>query len=57
MKYLADRSQNSAPRYDREGLATWASSRYHENIDPDRIATVASSRDRAEADRAGSPAL
>ncbi len=37
MKYLADRSQHSAPRYDREGLATWASSRYHENVDPSEL--------------------
>ena len=25
MKYLGDRSQNQTPRYDREGLAAWAS--------------------------------
>jgi len=34
MKYLADRAQNSAPRYDREGLASWATMRYLENVDP-----------------------
>jgi preprotein translocase subunit SecA len=33
MKYLAERSQNSAPRYDREGLASWVESRYHETVD------------------------
>jgi len=37
MKYLADRSQHSAPRYDREGLATWVSMRYHENIHPEEL--------------------
>jgi preprotein translocase subunit SecA len=32
VKYLGDRSQHQNPRYDREGLAVWASSRYHAEI-------------------------
>ena len=57
MKYLADRSQHSAPRYDREGLATWASRAIPREHRPRRIAALASSRDRADADRAGSPSI
>ena len=32
VKYLGDRSQHQNPRYDRDGLAAWASSRYHAEI-------------------------
>ena len=37
MKYLGERSQNQTPRYDREGLAAWASSRYHAVIDAEEL--------------------
>jgi preprotein translocase subunit SecA len=37
VKYLGDRSQHQNPRYDREGLAAWASSRYHTEIKEDEL--------------------
>jgi len=37
MKYLGDRSQNQTPRYDREGLAAWASSRYRAILDTEEL--------------------
>ena len=37
-RYLAERSQNQiAPRYDREGLAAWATERFHAVIDPEEL--------------------
>ena len=36
-RYLRERSQTSAPRYDREGLAEWASERFHAVIDPNEL--------------------
>jgi len=37
IKYLGERSQNQTPRYDRDGLAAWASSRYHALIDAEEL--------------------
>jgi preprotein translocase subunit SecA len=37
MKYLGERSQNQTPRFDREGLAAWASMRYHAIIDAEEL--------------------
>jgi preprotein translocase subunit SecA len=37
VKYLGDRSQSQNPRYDREGLAAWASSRYHTDIKEEEL--------------------
>ncbi len=36
-RYLAERSQNASPRYDREGLAVWASERFRTAIDPEEL--------------------
>ncbi|MHC5537823.1 preprotein translocase subunit SecA [Singulisphaera rosea] len=36
-RFLAERSQSQAPRYDREGLAAWASDRFHTAIDPEEL--------------------
>src|SRR5262249_29845787 len=36
-RFLADRSAHHTPRYDREGLAAWASERFHTIIDPEEI--------------------
>ena len=36
-RYLAERSQSQSPRYDREGLAVWASDRYRTAIDPEEL--------------------
>ncbi|MDR3634813.1 MAG: preprotein translocase subunit SecA [Isosphaeraceae bacterium] len=36
-RYLQERSQASGPRYDREGLAAWASERFHQVIDPGEL--------------------
>jgi preprotein translocase subunit SecA len=36
-RFLADRSQHMPPRYDREGLAAWASERFHTVIEADEI--------------------
>ena len=37
MRYLADRDQPQAPRYDREGLAEWFSHRYHVVLHADEL--------------------
>ncbi len=37
MKYLGDRQHNQTPRYDREGLAAWASARYETTVDPEEL--------------------
>ncbi len=37
MKYLGERSQHQTPRYDREGLANWASTRYHTSISEEEL--------------------
>ncbi len=37
MKFLGERSQNQTPRFDREGLAAWASSRYHTVLDAEEL--------------------
>jgi preprotein translocase subunit SecA len=37
MKYLGERSGNQTPRFDREGLAVWASQRYHAIIDVEEL--------------------
>jgi len=37
MRFLGERSQHQAPRYDREGLAAWASTRYHTVIDAEAL--------------------
>jgi preprotein translocase subunit SecA len=36
-RFLADRAHNVTPRYDREGLAAWASERFHSIVDADEI--------------------
>ncbi len=36
-RFLADRVHNQTPRYDREGLAAWASERFHTIVDADEI--------------------
>src|SRR5208283_708057 len=36
-RFVADRSQHMPPRYDREGLAAWATERFHTIIDADEI--------------------
>jgi preprotein translocase subunit SecA len=36
-RYLSDRSNPQTPRYDRDGLAAWASDRYQTEIDPDEL--------------------
>lgn len=36
-RYLAERSQSQSPRYDREGLAEWASERFRTTIDPEEL--------------------
>ncbi|MEO6807755.1 MAG: SEC-C metal-binding domain-containing protein, partial [Isosphaeraceae bacterium] len=36
-RYLAERSQGNAPRYDRDGLAAWASQRFGTYIDPEEL--------------------
>ncbi len=36
-RFVADRSQNMPPRYDREGLAAWASERFHTVIEAEEI--------------------
>ena len=36
-RYLSDRAQSQTPRYDRDGLAAWASDRYQTQIDPDEL--------------------
>jgi preprotein translocase subunit SecA len=36
-RFLADRSHNQSPRYDREGLAVWASERFHAIVEADEI--------------------
>jgi preprotein translocase subunit SecA len=37
MKYLGDRAGNQGPRYDREGLAAWATMRYHTAMTEDEL--------------------
>jgi preprotein translocase subunit SecA len=37
MNYLEDRSQSGVPRYDRDGLAEWVSTRYETPVDPERL--------------------
>ncbi len=47
IKYLGDRSQNQSPRYDRDGLAAWASERYHTTvIEPKSSAPCSGPRSR-----------
>ncbi len=36
-RFLQERTQGSAPRYDRDGLAAWASDRFHTLIDPEEL--------------------
>ncbi|WP_422929972.1 preprotein translocase subunit SecA [Singulisphaera sp. PoT] len=36
-KFLAERSQNQSPRYDRDGLALWASERFRTAVDPEEL--------------------
>ena len=36
-RYLSDRTQSQTPRYDRDGLAAWASERYQTQIDADEL--------------------
>ena len=36
-RYLKERTQSSAPKYDREGLAAWASQRFNTVVDPEEI--------------------
>jgi len=36
-RYLAERSQNHSPRYDRDGLAVWASERFRTAVDPEEL--------------------
>ncbi len=36
-RYLHERTQTQAARYDREGLAAWASDRFHTLVDPDEL--------------------
>ena len=40
IKYLGDRSNHQNPRYDREGLAAWASERYHTAVTEDELRTL-----------------
>jgi preprotein translocase subunit SecA len=37
MKYLGDREHHQTPRYDRDGLAAWASARYETTVDPEEL--------------------
>jgi len=41
-RFLGDRSQaqSQTPRYDREGLAAWASERFHTVVDPSELQTL-----------------
>ncbi|MDR3621821.1 MAG: preprotein translocase subunit SecA [Paludisphaera borealis] len=36
-RFLGERSQSQTPRYDREGLAAWASERFHSIVDADEL--------------------
>jgi preprotein translocase subunit SecA len=36
-RFFADRSGNQNPRHDREGLAAWASARFHTLVDPEEL--------------------
>ena len=36
-RFLAERTAGQSPRYDREGLASWASERFHTFIDPEEL--------------------
>jgi preprotein translocase subunit SecA len=36
-RYLAERSQSSSPRYDRDGLAVWVGERFHAPVDPEEL--------------------
>ena len=36
-RYLQERTHTQGPRYDREGLAAWASQRFHTVIDPEEL--------------------
>jgi preprotein translocase subunit SecA len=36
-QYLHERTANANPRYDRDGLAAWASERFHTHIDPEEL--------------------
>jgi preprotein translocase subunit SecA len=36
-RYLQERSHNQSPRYDRDGLAAWASERFHAHVDPEEL--------------------
>jgi preprotein translocase subunit SecA len=36
-RFLGDRSQSQTPRYDREGLAAWASERFHSVVDAEEL--------------------
>jgi preprotein translocase subunit SecA len=36
-RFLAEKSPNGMPRYDRDGLAAWASARFNKPLDPDSI--------------------
>ena len=46
MQYLGERSQNQTPRYDRDGLAAWASCRYHADHRSPKSCARCSARDR-----------
>jgi preprotein translocase subunit SecA len=39
-RFLAERTPGQSPRYDREGLAAWASERFHTVIDPDELRSL-----------------
>src|SRR6185312_15865102 len=36
-RFLGERSQSQTPRYDRDGLAAWASERFHSIVDADEL--------------------
>ena len=56
-RFLAERSHNQAPRYDREGLAAWATERFHTVDRRRRAPAAAPARDRGAPARAGPRAL
>lgn len=36
-QYLQERTHTQSPRYDRDGLAVWASARFHTHVDPEEL--------------------
>ena len=47
MKYLGERSNNQGPRYDREGLAAWATMRFHTPCNEEELRPCSAPRSRS----------